>query len=80
MHMLTMTEEENQAYKWATSQEFQSVAARYAKVLARYIERNAVAISATDSTDENKVDPSSVQVISADPGSTITGVKQTINK
>lgn len=79
MYMITMTEEENQAYKWATSQGFQSIAARYAKVLAKYIERNAVATPAT-STDEDKIDPSSVQVIRAEPGSTVTGVKQTIIK
>ena len=35
----SMTEEEVQAYKWVLNQIFQSVAARYARILAKYIER-----------------------------------------
>ena len=34
-----MTPEEKQAYEWALNQKFNSVAARYARVLAQYIER-----------------------------------------
>jgi len=37
--MLVMTKEEEHAYNWAREQQFQSVAARYARALARYIER-----------------------------------------
>lgn len=70
MYMLTMTEEENEAYKWAMQQGFQSVAARYSKVLAKYIERNALELPKSGIS----------QVIIADPGSTVQGVKQTIIK
>ena len=34
-----MTDEELKAYNWALSQPFPSVAARYARILAKYIER-----------------------------------------
>jgi len=37
--MPPMTGEELQAYKWAQNQSFQSVSARYARVLAEYIEK-----------------------------------------
>lgn len=37
--MLVMTKEEEQAYNWAREQQFQSVAARYVRVLAGYIQR-----------------------------------------
>ena len=36
-----MTEEEAQAFEWALHQQFQSVAARYARTLAEYIKRKA---------------------------------------
>ena len=38
--MLEMTEEEEKCYNWALNQEFTSVAATYARTLARYIQRN----------------------------------------
>lgn len=67
MYMIQMTDEEKQAYKWAMNQDFFSVAAKNAKVLAEYIERNTL-------------EPDQVvsQVIKADPGSTVQGVKQII--
>ena len=34
-----MSEDERRAYEWALHQDFQSVAATYARILARYIER-----------------------------------------
>jgi len=37
---IEMTEEEKQAYEWALSQRFESVAARYARILAQYIKRS----------------------------------------
>lgn len=46
--MLKMTVEEEQAYKWALHQPFESVAARYARVLARYIERSLADEQAAD--------------------------------
>ena len=36
---MEMTIEEQQAYDWALKQGFQSVAARYARILAKYIQR-----------------------------------------
>jgi len=41
---MEMTEEEKQAYNWALKQEFQSVAARDARILAKYIQRSEAAI------------------------------------
>ncbi len=35
-----MTKEEQEAFDWAINQEYQSVAARYARTLAKYIQRN----------------------------------------
>ena len=35
-----MTKEEKQAYTWALNQDFQSIAARYARILARYVQKN----------------------------------------
>jgi len=35
-----MTEEQEQAYDWALTQQFNSVAARYARTLALYIKEN----------------------------------------
>lgn len=35
-----MTPEEKEAYEWALKQNFPAVASRYAKVLAKYIERH----------------------------------------
>lgn len=34
-----MTEDEYKAYQWALNQNYQSVAARYAKILAKYIQK-----------------------------------------
>lgn len=34
-----MTKDEKQAYEWALKQEYNSVAAKYSKILAKYIER-----------------------------------------
>ncbi len=36
-----MTDDEAYAYQWALNQKFQSVAARYARTLAKFIRRNA---------------------------------------
>ena len=36
---MEMTVEEKQAYEWALKQDFNSVAARYARSLANYIQR-----------------------------------------
>lgn len=66
--MIQMTNKEKQAYEWAMNQDFFSVAAKNAKVLAEYIERNTL--------DTGQVNVS--QVIKADPGSTVQGVKQII--
>lgn len=50
--MLVMTKEEEHAYNWAREQQFQSVAARYARVLAGYIQRcNAGESTPTESAD-----------------------------
>jgi predicted nucleic acid-binding Zn ribbon protein len=50
--MLVMTKEEEHAYNWAREQQFQSVAARYARVLAGYIQRcNTSESTPTDSSD-----------------------------
>ena len=40
---MEMTTEEKQAYEWALKQQFQSVSARYARLLAQYIQRNNAA-------------------------------------
>lgn len=40
---LEMNKAELQSYEWAINQSFQSVAARYARTLARYILRTALA-------------------------------------
>ena len=37
-----MNDLESKAYKWALQQTYQSVAARYSKVLAKYIEKAGV--------------------------------------
>lgn len=70
--MLTMSKTEERAYKEALSQLGQTIEARNANVLAEYILRNMV----------SDIDSSSLaaQVIKADPGSTVQGVKQTIIK
>lgn len=38
-NLTEMTQEEATAYQWAKAQNYQSVAAQYAKTLANYIER-----------------------------------------
>lgn len=70
--MLAMSKAEEQAYKEALSQPGQTIGARNARVLAEYILRNMT----------SDIDSSSfaAQVIKADPGSTVQGVKQTIIK
>lgn len=40
--MMEMTAEERVAFDWACQQQHQSVAARYARILAHYIARQAV--------------------------------------
>ena len=40
---MEMTTEEQQAYDWALKQDFQSVATRYARILAKYIQRQETA-------------------------------------
>ena len=39
---MQMTNDERIAYEWAIKQQFQSVAARYARTLAKYIKRSGV--------------------------------------
>lgn len=41
-----MTPLEKQAYDWALNQKYESVSARYARILAQYIEREAVQLAA----------------------------------
>ena len=43
---MQMTNDERIAYEWAIKQQFQSVAARYARTLAKYIKRNGVSDAA----------------------------------
>lgn len=64
--MLEMTREEKSAYEWAIKQskDHRIFGIVVARILADYIDRNTNAQVS--------------QVIQADPGSTIQGVKQTI--
>jgi len=39
---MQMTNDERIAYEWAIKQQFQSVAARYARTLAKYIKRSGL--------------------------------------
>lgn len=50
---MEMTQEEKQAYEWALNQEFNSVAARYARVLAKYIESMEAAQQSMKADGEN---------------------------
>lgn len=45
---IKLTDEEQQAFHWAMKQDFQSVAARYAKVLAKALQRAGADFAHTD--------------------------------
>lgn len=71
-----MTDEQKQAYEWALNQQYQSVAARYARTLAEYIRQERIALKNPQPLtleELRRMDGEWVWAISSDLDLTVSG-------